>query len=264
MQPFLDSHRWRDETPNLDKFHMQTHDNYEIYCFLSGIAEYFVEGSIYKLKPGDILIIKKSEAHSLLIRSNVPYERIVINFNLNALLEENAHEAIDFLDNKPLGKNNRYAAAKFKDMRWLYYLDMICTSSSEYEKRLYLTILLRELKKKYSEICEESIKADSTSDIIEFINSHLCEELSLDKISEKFYISKSQLNRKFKRITGCTVWEYISTKRLILAKELLQNGEHPTTVYIKSGFKDYCSFFRAYKIKFGVSPKADLNHNIKS
>lgn len=80
-------------------------------------------------------------------------------------------------------------------------------------------------------------------------------------ISEKFYISKSQLNRKFKRITGSTVWEYILTKRLIFAKELLQNGEHPTTVYLKSGFKDYCSFFRAYKIKFGVSPKNDLKQN---
>ena len=228
---------------------------------MSGTAKYFVEGNIYKLKPGDILIIKKAEAHSLLISSKVPYERIVVNFNQEALLEDYPHEAILFLDNKPLGKNNRYTATKFSDMRWLYYLEIICSSQDYYEKRLYLTILLRELKKHYHEICENSIKADSTSDIIEYINRHLTEELSLDSICENFYISKSQLNRKFRRITGSTVWEYILTKRLLLAKELIQNGEHPTTAYIKSGFNDYCTFFRAYKIKFGVSPKNDLKHN---
>ena len=239
-------------------FNMHTHDNYEIYCFLSGTAKYFVEGNIYKLKSGDILIIKKAEAHSLLINSETPYERIVINFTQEALLEENPAAAIAFLDNKPLGKKNYYSFVRFSDTRWRYYLEKICASTDTYEKRLYLTVLLRELNSQHCKITDTNTETDNISDIINYINHHLAEPLSLDTLCEYFYISKSQLNRKFKRVTGSTVWEYITAKRLLLAKELLRNGEHPTTVSVKSGFSDYCTFYRAYKARFSVSPKNDF------
>lgn len=259
----LSAHKSYTQKPSLNDFHMHTHDNYEIYCFLSGAAKYFVEGNIYNLKPGDILIIQKAEVHSLLINADTPYERIYINFNHDALLGENTAEALSFLDNKPLGKNNRYSASKFKDMHWMYYLEKICSTEDIYEKRLYLTVLVRELHNHYPEICEDVSYHDSISDIIEYINLHLTEQISLETVCKHFFLSKSHLNRKFKRMTGSTVWKYVLNKRLLFAKELLQNGEHPTAVHIKSGFNDYCSFFRAYKSKFGVSPKNDYNHDYR-
>ena len=137
MYPIIYTHKAYTEKPDLNKFHMHTHDNYEIYCFLSGMAKYFVEGNIYKLIPGDILIIKKAEAHILLISSDMPYERLVVNFSQEALLEENVHDAISFLDNKPLGKNNRYAITKFNDMRWMYYLETICSAEESEKSGLY-------------------------------------------------------------------------------------------------------------------------------
>ena len=94
---------------------------------------------------------------------------------------------------------------------------------------------------------------------INYINNHLFEDLSLDNISETFYISKTHLTRKFKKYTGSTVWDYILTKRLLYAKELLKNGEKPTDVYVDCGFNDYCSFYRAYKLKFNLPPKDDYN-----
>lgn len=260
----IDAHRNYTKTPDLNQFHMHTHDSYEIYSFISGSANYYVEGNIYNLKPGDILIIKKAEAHTLLINSNMPYERIVINFYPEALIEENLSEALSFLNNKPLGRNNRYSFEKNKNSFWQYYLDKICSSKDIYEQRIYLTVLLRELKNQYQENNEEDLKLDNTSSIIEYINIHLSEQLSLEKLSKVFYLSKSQINRRFKRMTGSTVWEYITTKRLILAKELLQKGEHPTNVYIKSGFADYCTFYRSYKSKFSVSPKTDFINPYKN
>ena len=96
-----------------------------------------------------------------------------------------------------------------------------------------------------------------TEKAIGYIKEHLTEDLSLDSLCEKFYISKAQLNRNFKRTTGTTVWSYIQTKRLLLAKEMLGNGYNPVKVAANCGFNDYCSFFRAYKTKFSVSPKND-------
>lgn len=261
MEAFMDAYilgqKNYTQNPDLNQFQMHTHEFYEIYCFLSGSAKYYVEGTIYPLKPGDIIIMKKSEAHSLLINRDIPYERIVINFNANALLENFADKFIPFLDSRPFGEKNRYPAADFQETAWLYYLEKICISQDMATKRLYLTILMEQLYENYGNIHSHDVPQDNIRDIIEYINQHLTDDLSLDVLCTQFYISKSHLNRKFRQITGSTVWNYIQTKRILLAKEFLQNSTHPTEVYSKCGFQDYSSFFRAYTSKFHTSPKQD-------
>ena len=94
--------------------------------------------------------------------------------------------------------------------------------------------------------------------IISYINDNLYKELSLDSLCKKFYISKSQLCRSFKKATASTVWEYITVKRLVFARELIESGLNPTQVYRQCGFSDYSAFYRAYKNHFKVSPKDKL------
>lgn len=243
------------EKPDLFKFNMHTHDNYEIYCFLSGNAKYFVEGNTYPLKSGDILIMKKAEAHSLLINSNRPYKRIVVNFNSDAIGESVRSKIVSFLDNRPFGIKNRYSASLFSGTNWLYYLEKICESNDINIKSVYLTVLLSELYEQFLEIKTQEASSEELMDIIKYINSNLSGKLNLNIICDRFFISKPHLNRKFKKIIGTTVWEYITTKRLLLAKELLQNGIAPTNAYSQCGFENYSTFFRAYKTKFGISPK---------
>lgn len=257
---FLSAEHNKTPKPDFGHFFMHTHENYEIYCFLAGNAKYYVEGNVYPLKPGDILIMKKAEAHSLFINTCVPYERIVVSFNAEALFEETREELCRFYDNRPLGLYNRYAASKFKDCNFLYYLDRLCNAESIVEKQLYLNVLSHELYINYPLISKETpASSDTIVEIIGYINQHLAEPLSLDSLCRHFFISKAHLNRRFKQMTGSTVWEYILTKRLLTAKELLQKQEAPTKVYSKCGFNDYCSFFKSYKAKFGVSPKHDCS-----
>ena len=67
-----------DEVP-INDCPMHTHDFYEIYYFVSGECTYLVEGTLYNLKPGDIMIMRPLEAHKCIVNSsNTPYERIII------------------------------------------------------------------------------------------------------------------------------------------------------------------------------------------
>lgn len=243
--------------PSTIKFNMHTHDNYELFCFLSGDAKYYVEGNIYPLKPGDILIMKKAEAHSLLVTKQTPYKRIVINFNSDAIDKTVRSQLAEFLDSRPLGMNNRFSSSFFADTNWIYYMEKICKSDDIHIQSIYLTVLLSELCEGFPKIKSQEVSNEQIIDIVKYINANLSEELNLDVICDQFFISKSHLNRKFKKIIGTTVWEYITTKRLLLAKELLQNGATPSVVYSQCGFMDYCTFYRAYKAKFHVSPKTD-------
>jgi len=74
-------------------------------------------------------------------------------------------------------------------------------------------------------------------------------------LSERFFISKNHLNRVFKNATGVTVWEYIKLKRLIMARNSIFSGTPAIIACQSSGFNDYSAFYRAYKERFGVSPK---------
>lgn len=264
MTPFIKAEKSTDQNPNPSMYAMHTHDTYEIFCFLSGNAKYFVEGNVYPLKSGDILIMKKAEAHSLLIKTSQMYERIVISFSGDAIDDSLKDNLTSFLDNRPLGVNNRYAASVFKEKNWLYYLNKICETEDLNIQSLYLNVLLSELCESSNEISDNTAARDDIMEILSYINRHLSDFLTLEKICNRFYISKSQINKKFKKVIGTTVWEYITAKRLLLAKDLLQKGNSPTSIYPKCGFRDYCTFFRAYKAKFAVSPKRDYNGYRKS
>ena len=243
---------------NSSSFIFHTHKNYEIYCFLKGSAKYLIEGNIYSLKPGDILFIKKGEAHRLILtKDHTPYERIIINFDTDVILGNTAEKFLSFINKKEIGKHNCYHLSDYKDKNLLYYLQKICDSNDINKKMLYLTVFLEEICENPQSNDEHETLNDNVSLVINYINRHLTENISLDDICQRFYISKAHLIRKFKSITGVTVWSYILKKRLDFAKELLTNGVHPTEVSVSCGFNDYCSFFKAYKNCFGVSPKND-------
>ena len=94
--------------------------------------------------------------------------------------------------------------------------------------------------------------------ILDYINSHLTEDLSIDHISSNFYLSKYYLMRLFKQETGYTIGNYISSKRLLLAKELILSGTPALQACFDCGYKDYSTFSRAYKSLFKESVRNTL------
>jgi len=87
------------------------------------------------------------------------------------------------------------------------------------------------------------------------INLNLNEDLSIDIISEKFYLNKYYLMHLFKQETGYTLHNYIQKKRVIRAAELLRSGLQAGEVCSLCGFGDYSTFVRTFKKEFNLSPK---------
>ena len=249
----------KNQHPDIKNFYLHTHSHYELYCFLAGDVDFLVEGTTYPLEAGDLMIIGRSEAHYTRLHSPAPYERIVIHFSPQNILgtpEETAHIR-RLLDGRPLGKGNRFPGAIQKYPHWSQYLHKLI-SASGWARSVYLTALLHEMAAIYAEAPTASPdKRNGISQILAYINGNLTQPLSLELLSQKFYISKAQLNRSFKKATGSTVWEYIQAKRLLFAKELLRTGNAPTQVSTLCGFGNYCSFYRAYKKRFHISPNEE-------
>lgn len=243
--------------PQRKDFKLHIHDNCEIFCFLHGDADYFVEGTVYHLHRGDIIITRQSEAHHLILFSDAEYERCVINFPISIISNLDSENRIyNMFYNRPIGRFNHFPSKMFPERMWEYFLNKIFTLEAQERKLIFLYSLLDELADGYSIVKEhtESTKNNKTADIIQYIDSHIYENMSIDSICNRFFISQPHLNRLFKGATGSTVWNYITTKRLLYAKELLKNGEHPTKVYEQCGYSNYVSFYKAYKKFYNISP----------
>ena len=96
--------------------------------------------------------------------------------------------------------------------------------------------------------------------ILQYINHNLKEDLSVETLSARYYVSKYHLMRKFKQETGYTLHNYIVNKRLLMARTLISNGMPVTKAAQESGFAEYSTFSRAYRKHFKTNPSEELPH----
>lgn len=90
--------------------------------------------------------------------------------------------------------------------------------------------------------------------LLKYINRNLSENLSIDQLANRFFFSKYHMMRKFKNETGYTIHNYITSKRLLMARSLISQGMPVMKAAQASGFHDYTTFVRAYKKQFGKAP----------
>ncbi len=87
-----------------------------------------------------------------------------------------------------------------------------------------------------------------------YIQAHLTEELTLERLEKEFFVSHEHIAREFKRQTGQTVHHYIVKARLDRCCKLIEQGLPLTEVYKMGGFGGYNHFFRAFKKEYGMTP----------
>ncbi len=256
---YISFHHTIDPKPNSAGFKMHTHEDCELYCFLSGKGKFYVEGNGYPLSEGDVLIMNTNESHYIEIDENYQYERCAVHFKKDfiRLIDEDGILLKPF-EKRKAGRRNLYRKEDFGSEEYMTFIKNMIKNSHNQAMQIETNLLpfLNEISNAFVrtgyDIGEED--AAAIRRIIEYIAGNLNTPLSLDILCDKFYISKSQLCRIFKKTTGGTVWNYITTKRLMMAKSIIDNGGAPTEIYTKCGFSDYSVFFRAFKKYFGYSP----------
>lgn len=250
-----------DAVPDPSKFKMHTHLRNELYFFVGGNASFYVEGHHYPLKSGDIMVMNSTEAHCIAVAPDAPYERYVIHFDRGAITGiDPTGELLAVFENRGLGEFNQYRRKDFETGNYLIFLENIFkdTTNRELQIKTNFYALLNELNNAfhYKKINEAPDGETQIQQVIRYINNNLGGNLSLEELSRTFYLSKPQLCKSFKEHTGCTVLNYITTKRLLAAQKEIENGINATKIFSNYGYSDYSAFYRAYKKFFGYSPKS--------
>lgn len=90
----------------------------------------------------------------------------------------------------------------------------------------------------------------------EFLKSHLSEDLSVDRLTEEFHISRNKLYQATERYLGVGIASYIKNLRIKEAERLLKETDLTITeISDRVGFADYNYFHRVFKAKTGISAK---------
>ena len=262
----IGAHYAASDAPIPSQFKMHTHDVYELFCFLEGKGVYQIEGKSYTLEPWDILLMRPLEAHYIRIDPAHRYTRFAVHFR-PTLLDgiDKSGALLHPFTAREAGTRNLYRAADFGTPLCRMLLQNALVESED--RRLQLLTCLIPLLGEIARVfrTEDGAVGDEAlpAQILRYINSRIAEPISLDEICRTFYISKPHLCRIFKQMTGSTVWDYITLKRLIRARQLILSGLQPTKVYSQCGFSDYSAFYRAYRKKFGIAPMQTEKENIQ-
>ena len=260
----LYSHHTIDHAPAPEAFSMHAHELMEIYYFISGKGSYLVEGTTYPLQPNDILIMRAAETHTLTISPEEPYERVAIHFSptLLAPIDPELRLLRPFLD-RPLGQRNYYPAAQDPEGRLrAAFAGFEFQDVPDIHLNLLgrLLLFLTALDGQYEHVGTNHVPSQGLqSQLVAYVNEHLFEDISLQGIADHFYRSRSQISRVFQQATGSPLWEYVTLKRLMAARAMIQRGETANNACIACGFSDYSSFFRTYRSHFGHPPKEDAS-----
>ena len=250
------------------KFEYHHHDFSKIVILIDGDLTYYIEGKAYILKPWDILFVNKNEIHKPVVNPNKYYERIVIWLNPD-FMAKYAQGNNNLLKCFEVAIKNNYNLLRLN----MKSIDIIknliqdiqnCNNSNEFGSEILkeslfvqLMVLMNRLflnSDKNRDI--EDIQYDKTIEgVLNYINSNLENDLSIDTIASEFFISKYYLMRKFKNQIGSSIHNYVVQKRLILARSLISDGLSMSSVCSRCGFNDYSSFVRAFKKVYGVSPR---------
>lgn len=250
------------EIPPFGEHHLHTHEMCEIHCVLRGKGSYVIEGAAHKIENGKIFLMRPGEFHKRGLGQKNVHDCLSLHFNPSIIDEMDPDRTLlDMFYKRPLGMKNVYSRQAVAGSG-IYELfeKMDKYSGNDYVgkvnmKTLLISVLF-ELKNLYlsSLYDENSDKDNNIQKIIEYINSNLSEELSVGHLCDRFFMSRAQLNRKFKALTGSSVWDYIVAKRLMLAKQYISEGMGTVEAADMSGFGDYSTFYRAYVKRYNSKP----------
>ncbi len=252
-----------------------SHNFYEIYVFVGGSILLSVEGHIFDVKKGDIVIIPPYTIHQLLPAepTKSPYIRMYLYVSVPCLRSFSFNE-YDLLSTLHLAEKNRRFHFTIRDMdeyntitscmRKIYDNRKEKFREKEMLNRSYILQIMALLNRNIIRELEPQgivhTMNPTIEKVIRYINENYMDDITLDFLADHFYMNRFTLSKEFKNQTDHTIHNYLKMKRINVAKQELSHGVSPSEVFLLSGFKDYSTFYRAFLKSEGVTPK-DFYHS---
>lgn len=231
------------------------HSEYELYINISGDVSFLVENTLYPIESGDIILTMPNEMHHCVYNSDGMHKHCCMWLSPGGSLSG----MLKFLSKREKGKGNLIKMNPGDKKKAQSLFVTLCKKFSENSMDSVASLadlftLFALIDSHTPQTPSVTVLPDSFEAILDYIEKNLSSKCTGKDIASKFYISRSTLYRMFKENLNMTPAKYIESKRLALAKTLLEEKKAITEVCALCGFNDYSHFIATFKKRFGITP----------
>jgi AraC-like DNA-binding protein len=241
------------------------HEHIELAIILKGSGVFHIDGQDYPIKAGDLIILNPGTYHkcmlinpcSYVVENYIAFTDIHIRDLAPNIFPIHNCCIVRTMSNKIRQETFKICAAIVKEYK-------ACQSGRYFMLKSYLVqlilILVREQQKNFQEhkgyLFESPNKKYAVKQIINFLNEHYQEKISLEQIAQNMYLSTFYISKIFKSETGDTPINYLIELRMEKARSLMEYDGAISIQNVASlvGYDDVYHFSKLFKKHFGVSP----------
>ncbi len=253
------------------------HNIVQILFLVKGEAVLYLNEKKYIIKDYDFIYINKYDRHKLIpdLSKSIVY---VLEFEPNFIGNSKKYnEIFNFFssltdESKIISVNTPNLSQVILNLK-----DMLFESQYKHEDyKLFLEIRLMDIllsikryftikEPLYNKKEEDEYNKNIIKNVLDYVENHYYEKLTLDIISQKAHLSKRQFTRIFKKITGITFVEYLNDIRIKKALQMLRSNNENEIIYVcfETGFNDLSYFYRIFKKYTGLTPKEYIKIHLK-
>ncbi len=244
-----------------------SHSYYEFYIFLEGQLTMYVDNTPLSPKTGDVLLIPPQIPHHAVNQDpSVPYRRFVFWVSCNYFHQlEQLSPSYSYLMHHALNSHwyqFHYDIVNFHTLQGKLFRLIEEMHSQHYGREAMISLNVCDLILYLNRTAYEQahphtphMKQKLYEGLLQYIEGHLDEDLTLEHLARNFYVSKYHIAHVFKENLGISIHQYITKKRLAMCRDAILSNTEIQKGYLMYGFKDYSSFFLAFRKEYGLSPK---------
>ncbi len=204
-----------------------------IHYVIAGCGIFEQGGVVHNIQKGQAFLIKKGETTFYKADSKNPWKYMWIGFDGNMSHKFNSLPPV-------------------LDINGRVFFEMLEVSSMQYAKEEFLAGKLFML---YAQLFGKSAKNDYANSVLNYINQNYMKNIRISAIASSIGIDRRYLAGVFKKRFGISMQEYLHEKRMSEAKHLLLSGYNVSEACFLSGHNDPSNFSKAFKKRFGITPK---------
>lgn len=237
------------------------HRQLELLYIISAPTTVTIDDQDVSLQTGEGVLIFPNQMHGL--------KNITPGQNLLCIFEPDfCHSFQSFFQNRRPVRNN-FSISELSEHSKTALEGLICLartlekdhptpSDVSLYAEGYLTLLLADLLPSLPLQMRKSMEDLALEQrLLLYLDAHYTEELSLESLSKEFGVSRFVLSRIFTEKLHTSFPDYVNSRRLDYARDLLLSTELSVTqIALDAGFGSSRSFFRAFQDSFHTTPGA--------
>lgn len=237
------------------------HDVNEIIFSNNDAATFLLNRNAYPLHRGSLVFVARGALHQKYNALDGPIDSYVLHYD--PLILKDVSSASSNLYAAFAGANTCLNLTP-EALESIYPLfRQFLTTGNDFGSDIYFVTLLVQILLRIYPLLQQSTQDDSTlyfrddaqlAPLLDYIDSHLSENLTLDHLASHFFTSKYTMCHSFKRKTGLTIVTYVNMNRIRLSCILLKQGVSVQETAIQSGFSSSEHFIRVFSKYVGTTP----------